>query len=235
MPKLIASTWEDSTPVTHIRNPIDFDGSDDDKVKALGVLSDTNQPILNKVTRAIDKKLGSKTSVNRKLPDRIVEKANRPATAKKDPWFGIEHVRDSLRFRTSIKLFEDVEEIYKILVARGDIEFVKVDLAKMFQPKAWGWRFAAVDLAMPNKQIVEYYQSFKEMIDVNDDIGHELFEKWRNASEEETMREAVQFRKDLEASSEAYTDVWNKKLRELKLNEISAKVLWQEIRGRIGY
>lgn len=137
--------------VKDIRNPINPADSADDKVKALGDLSEVNEPILKKIAQAIDKKQGSNTSINRKLPDRIKSKAQRPETLIKQPWFDIEHVRDSLRFRTGITKFEDVEKIYELLVGRRGIEFVKVDLVKMFAPKLWGWRFAAVDLAMPNK------------------------------------------------------------------------------------
>ena len=235
MTKLIASTWEDSMDEKDIRNPIDFAGPADKKVRALDDLSVVNEPILKVIARAIDKNHGSKTSVNRKLSDRIKSKAQRLETLIKQPWFDIEHIRDSLRFRTGITKLEDVEKIYELLVGRGDIEFVKVDLVKMFAPKLWGWRFAAVDLAMPNKQIVEYYQSFTEMIAVNDSTGHPLYEKWRNASKEETMRHAVQIRKDLEKSIQAYADVWDKKLGELGLTETSAKERWDEIRNRIGY
>lgn len=82
---------------------------------------------------------------------------------------------------------------------------------------------------------MEYYQSFTEMIAVNDSTGHPLYEKWRNASKEETMLHAVQIRKDLEMSIQAYADVWDKKLSELGLTEISAKASWERIRARIGY
>ena len=49
------------------------------------------------------------------------------------------------------------------------------------------------------------------------------------------MLHAVQIRKDLEMSIQAYADVWDKKLSELGLTEISAKASWERIRARIGY
>ena len=129
MSKIIASTWEESLDEKDIHNPIDPKKSDNEKVKELARLSKASKPLLKDIARNIDQKQGNTTSINQKLPDRIIAKAHRPEILKTKSWFDIEHVRDSLRFRTSIKTFENVEDIYKYLVARGDIEFVKVDLA----------------------------------------------------------------------------------------------------------
>ena len=88
---------------------------------------------------------------------------------------------------------------------------------------------------MPNKQIVEYYQSFQEMLDVNDGIAHALYEKWRNKSKEEIQTDWMEFQDDLETSVKAFAGAWDKKLGERHLTEVTAKALWEEIRGRIGY
>jgi hypothetical protein len=40
---------------------------------------------------------------------------------------------------------------------------LKLDIAKMFRPKEWGWRFIALDLIFPNSQIVEVYIVFASM------------------------------------------------------------------------
>jgi hypothetical protein len=66
----------------------------------------------------------------------------------------------------------------------------KLDIAKLREPKEWGWRFIAFDFIMPNKQLIEMYIVFtqmelaKKMKAPNAGVcpelsNHEIFEKWR--------------------------------------------------------
>ena len=71
-------------------------------------------------------------------------------------------------------------------LCKGNV--AKLDIAKLKQPKEWGWRFLAFDFIMPNHQLVENYVVFSEMESAKksdvpeakrcrDLSNHEIFEK----------------------------------------------------------
>jgi hypothetical protein len=73
---------------------------------------------------------------------------------------------------------------------------VKVDTAKLLEPGPWGWRIVALDLQLPNGQLVEHYMPIKELEAAKKGGGHELFEKWRN---EDLMKLSPEKRTEYEA------------------------------------
>jgi len=232
---LIPLTEEDSIPEKDIVNPIERNNAPQKKAEQLDGLSTQSKPVFDNLAKEIDKQALT-TEVDRKDRDKILAKAQRPEIKKSKPWFDVEHIRDSLRFRTRIEKFEDVKEICKLLVGKK-FEFVKVDLAKMFRPKAYGWRFAAVDLRSPrNKQLVEYYMSFAELIQVNETVAHDLYEKWREIPGEEQKARYEEVEHDMAASRAAFDSAWAAALDRLGISRHEAELYWnsisEAIRGR---
>jgi hypothetical protein len=142
---------------------------------------------------------------SRKTEESILAKASRPSILASSPNYGIEHVRDTFRFKAVVHSFRDAVEFILAMHADRNPEYglfpdpnggisartvAKLDIAKLVVPKEWGWRFIAFDFIMPNRQLVECYIVFGEM-DVakkSDDSSvtvcpelscHEIFEKWR--------------------------------------------------------
>lgn len=216
--------WQIAKDEKEIRNNIDVNAQQQKKVEALEKLSNNNKGFLYGLGNEIDKTLNSSTEVNIKKNDRILDKANRPSIKKEKPWFDVEHIRDSLRFRTNIKKFDNVETIFDLL-RQNNIKYIKIDLLKMFKPKSFGWRCSVFDCLL-NGQIIEYYHSFLGLFWVNENIAHEIFEKWRNCDEKETTKKFKDFRKDLEKSTAAFDEEWSRVLSELKLTEEEAKENW---------
>ena len=223
--------WESGDEVA---NDVDRSLSEQEKVAALGKLTDQNIGYIERLAHKIDTQCQLESSVSRKSPETILEKSQRPEIRKKKPWFRVEHIRDSLRFRTGISEFLQVESIFGCLQSEpGDrLEVKKIDLEKMFKPKSFGWRCSAFDL-FTNGQIVEYYQSFSELIKVNDRLAHPLYEKWRELNDEETQARFAEARQDIEASRDAYDEVWKLVLENLGLTEEDAKRRWAEMAARI--
>jgi hypothetical protein len=60
----------------------------------------------------------------------------------------------------------------------------KLDIAKIKQPKLWGWRFIALDLIFPNSQLVEVYIVFAslELAKKQPPRGPQLEGRWRTSS-----------------------------------------------------
>jgi len=136
---------------------------------------------------------------SRKTDESILAKARRPAILESNPRFGVEHVRDTFRFKAVVFSFRDalsfifaMDQSHELCPGGGlsPANVAKLDIAKLTKPKEWGWRFLAFDFVMPNHQIVECYVVFTEMelakkaedpdAAVCPELSnHEIFEKWR--------------------------------------------------------
>lgn len=202
-----------------ITNPVDREATDEEKVRQLEELGRENQELVAPILEEIDEELGTESNTSFKEPQNIIEKGHRPSILAEKPWHNIEHIRDSFRFKTVI---ENLEDIPKALETFGDydIQVVKTDTEKLFEPKLWGWRFVAFDLKMPNGQIVEYYMPLTELEEAKDE-NHLLFEKWRNedaaailagTSNVGTWEEYVA---DYEESAARYDAAWQKALERM--------------------
>jgi hypothetical protein len=216
-----------------ITNPIKVSATREAKVKALARLSKENEPALRAVARAIDRRLGTRTQVDRKHPDRISDKAVRPDIRRKKPWHDVEHVRDALRLRTSLHRLDSVCDAVAVLLEKK-LGIVKTDLDKMLRPGLWGWRFAGFDLRMPDRQLVEYYLAVEEVMAENDRTCHALFESWRNRPHAERVVRWREYQRDIETSRDAYDAAWRQALRRLRLTLESAAAEWQQVRGEFG-
>lgn len=184
---------------------MDLPGSTDaEKLQAIHKLTEENQPIIDAFLAEIDGGVPGTTSKSSvKLDETIIGKAHRPSILAEKPWHTIEHVRDTLRFKSEITSVKDIVPIAEKLAKQG-WEVVKVDTEKLMQPKEWGWRFVGVDLRMPNGQLVEYYLPLKSLSQVKKQ-NHKLFEKWRNEDVTKLTAEQLLERKaDIEASRASY-------------------------------
>jgi hypothetical protein len=91
-----------------------------------------------------------------KTVDSIVAKAQRPCLRSQHPHFGIEHVRDTFRFKAVVYSFRDALSFISCLHSNKHVSpkglspdnVVKLDIAKLTKPKVWGWRFIAFDFRM---------------------------------------------------------------------------------------
>ncbi len=121
-----------------IVNPINRSAAAEEKLAQLEALSIENEPLVEKFLKDIDTNFGTTSEIDFKKPQEILDKANRAEIKQKKPWFEIEHVRDSFRFRTPV---DNLNELPKIVEALKDSEFevVKLDLDKLLTPKGRGW------------------------------------------------------------------------------------------------
>jgi hypothetical protein len=168
-------------------NPIPRDASPEQKLAAIHELTEENKPLVDDFLKSLDTDLGTTSKSNVKADDSILAKASRPSILAEKPYHGIEHVRDTFRFMTVINSVDDLPKIAQRFADRG-WQVVKVDTAKMLNPKTWGWRFAALDMRMPNGQLVEYYMPLREM-EAAKGPNHKIFEKWRNEDFESLSQE----------------------------------------------
>lgn len=224
---------EATTPERNITNPVDSTLSDAEKIAALGRLTKENFPVIQKLTRRIDRKLGTESKVSIKTDKSILNKAHRPSILAEHPWFAVEHVRDSLRFMTAIKDVGQIGDIMGLLV-RAHIKLVKIDVRKLVVPKKWGWRFIAADIRMPNGQICEYYITFEKLARVMWDT-HRIYERWRQAKLEDgrARRDNPQYLNDLRRSKTCYAMAFLSSLNEGKYGASTFLERWIETLERM--
>jgi hypothetical protein len=187
-------------------NPIS--GTTEEKLAQLQVLTNENKPLVENLMQQIDSKLGTTSKISVKDPAEIVGKASRQSIKDTQPWFDVEHVRDSLRFKTPVDNLEDLPKIAKDLKDSG-FEIIKVDTDKLLTPKGRGWRMVAFDLRAPNGQMIEYQVLPKEM-NAAGDVEHGTWEQWRNKDVKQMTPEEqlLNDKADLNARR-LYSQAWN--------------------------
>lgn len=209
--KPVPAIEEDRTPLQDIVNPIDRNATAEEQLRQIAVLTAENKPLLDGQLKELDAAIGTTSNANVKKPETIVAKASRPSILKTKPWHTIAHIRDTLRFQTKISTFDQIEKAAEFMLSRG-YRIVKIDTAKMLEPKEWGWRFAGFDLRAPNGQLIEWYIIFDEMY-VAKKKGHLLFEKWRNANEDELKARYDEYRADVLSSRQLYLEAFERGLQ----------------------
>ena len=92
---------------------------------------------------------------SKKTEESILAKACRPVILAKNPKFGIEHIRDTFRFKAVVFSFSDAVEfilamhkdhrpVDRCLCPGGGLSsrnVAKLDVVKLKTPKEWGWRY----------------------------------------------------------------------------------------------
>ena len=222
---------EDVLPIDQIKMPI-AENNDELALRQLADMTSENQPIVQSFMRNIDESFGTNSSDNIKDPRKVVQKANRPSILEKKPWHNISHVRDTYRFQTELEDFRDIPSMVKDLRRQG-IDLVKVDTDKMFSPKEWGWRMIAFDLRMPNGQIVEWYTPLREMNKQKRDVGHELFENWRNKTAAELAEDQDAYYAAIKESKEGYDRAFDEALDRLGLSRPEAEAEFRNMESSL--
>jgi hypothetical protein len=185
-------------------NPIDLDASVEDQLRQIAALTAENRPIID----ALIKRAGLEGDSNIKTDEAIVGKATRPTLLAAKPWFTVAHVRDTLRFKMILDSMSDLDAVAKELNQSG-LQMIKVDVEKALNPGKWGWRIVAVDMRMPNGQIVEGYFPVRELEVAKKTVGHEIFERWRNRDIMALdAAEMTAFERDVKKSRETYDEAW---------------------------
>ncbi|MCH9730647.1 MAG: hypothetical protein K0U84_13400 [Actinomycetia bacterium] len=216
---------EDTTPLEMITNPIDPAAPIETKLGQIAALTQENVELIDSLIARIDGAYGTDSKWNIKLDKSIVEKASRPSILAKKPWHGIEHIRDTLRFKTVVDDIRDVPAIFSMLLDEG-IGLVKIDTGKLFQPKEWGWRIISFDLRMPNGQLVEWYLPLRELEKQKKAGGHAIFEKWRDKTPDEIAVQHAEFLADVEQSFEGYDKAFSSALKRAGLSRKEAAASW---------
>lgn len=165
------------------------------------------------IIKEIEQDLGLTSEFNLKSDRAALDKAQRPAVLARYPWFTIAHIRDFLRFRTHLKTPDDFEAVLEVLLklrSRGAIDIVKIDSVKLLRPGAFGWRMLATDLRITSSgMLVEHYMTFSELIRINQEWLHGVYEKWRDRSTDEmTVAEAARFYGDARFSGYSYRELF---------------------------
>jgi hypothetical protein len=196
-------------PEKSIVNPIDPNAAPQEKVRQLEALTAQNKPVVDDFLKNMDADLGTESKSNAKAPENILSKASRPSILARKPWHDVEHIRDSFRFKTVLDDFAKVPDIVQRLTDAG-FSIVKRDTGKVLKPMEWGWRILSLDLRAPNGQLLEYYLPVKELEQAKKDVGHKIFEKWRNkAIADLSPEEEREYEADRARSNEIYQKAWD--------------------------
>ncbi len=191
-------------PDESVVNNVDLKATPEQKVQQLVKMTAENKPRVDAFLKGLDAKFGTVSKSNIKLPERILEKSKRPSILAKKPWFDVEHIRDSFRFKTVLPDITKLPDVIQHMESELGAEVLKRDVDKFLQPLEWGWRIVAFDLKMPNGQMVEYYLPVKEMEDAKAH-GHVIFERWRNKDLKTLSRaEKLAYKKDIDESRGHY-------------------------------
>ncbi len=210
-------------------NPVNPVTATEPRAKALQLheLGGENDEIVRPVLEAIDAEFGTASKTSFKKIDTILAKVQRPTVLAKRPWFDVEHIRDSYRFKTVIEPEADIAAVGNALArffdAVPEASMVKADVSMLFEPKMWGWRAAVFDIQMPNGQLVEWYMPIRELENAKKAGGHQLFEKWRDEDVTALGDRQAEFLTDLAEAQQLYADAWAAALKRMGQDESAAR------------
>lgn len=121
------------------------------------------------------------------------------------PWFNIEHIRDSLRFKARLSSLSDLPPLLTLLSLHG-AHPVKLDFDKFVCAKAFGWRPITFDIRLNTGLIVEFYAVPLHLdLKPTKHPNHVLFERWRGRGTVERELERGKFESDRFESVRRYT------------------------------
>lgn len=199
-------TEEESSPIASIVN-----GDGRSSIRYLNRLRRDSIADLAGIVSTISARLGLVSETSSKKSSTAKKKCVRPATLSKYPWFRLCHLRDYLRFRTRLNDADDFAtmlHLFEQLRVAGLISIVKIDLDKLRRASPFGWRMVATDLRIASTGLmVEHYMTFSDMISVNEEWLHKVYEKWRDRPTPALLAEAADRDRDAEFSSVAYREL----------------------------
>lgn len=189
-----------------------FNGDGTPTITYLDGLRAPSLPLVHGIADELRDEFGLKSEVGSKKAVTALEKCRRPETLRKYPWFNLSHIRDYLRFRTFLYRASDFEDVlghFAGLQDDGRVSIVKIDCAKLLRPGAFGWRMIAVDLRLAaTGMLVEHYMSFRDMIEVNENWLHKVYETWRSVSTDDlTVEQLRALGRDASFSRHAYREL----------------------------
>lgn len=198
-----------------IASPIPSELPREQKLMLIKMMTDKNyqkvQDLCNSISNDVELE-GCSAGASRKKPETIESKSERPDVKDGKDWLGVEHIRDTFRFKAVVKHFNQLPGVFQKIVNQG-IQLVKMDTEKFLSPKGFGWRIIAFDLRMPyNNQIVEWYIPISDLEKAKKGGGHQIFEDWRNKSDEEREAQKEQYDKAKETSSKLYNTAFQNAL-----------------------
>ena len=207
-------------------SPVEPSLSPQEKADKLHELGRENEPGVNKALEAVDASIpAAVSSSDFKAKEKIIAKGKRIAIRKISPWWDVEYVRDSFRFKTVLPHLGDSIKALQTFLTAIQKEFgkpaqvLKLDLNKLDGNNPFGWRMVPVDLRMPNGQIVEYYFLTPELQLAQNTRGHDLFEKWRERNFDSlTPEERDEYNKDAAESKTLYDAAWEASAKRSGLN-----------------
>lgn len=220
-------------PESLIVNPIDPKLSQEEKVIELGKLTEKNIPVVDKFIKELDADLGTESKWSIKDPEKILNKANRPSIKAVKEWHDVEHIRDSFRFKTVLDNIDQIRDVYDKINSSG-FEIVKVDTDKVLNPKEWGFRILSFDLRMPNGQLVEYYTPLKEIEAAKKDGNHDIFENWREKTEEYIQKHRRSYVRDLNKSNIKYNKAFADYLKRVNQSEDEFSASFTSLADKLG-
>jgi hypothetical protein len=207
-----------------IKNPVH--GTDAEKISQLQQMSDSSAEALRFFFRAVAKdyrftivnsgdEVTDKCNIylkwNRKTAESIAAKAHRPSILQEYPEYGIEHIRDSFRFKAVVFDLETAFLFLFLVASSEHWTVVKLDIDKLIEPKEWGWRFIGCDIQLKESgHLVECYIVFGDMEnakkrasrpDLTAVSNHDIFERWRGSHEGAVSKEE---QLDREISNQIY-------------------------------
>ncbi|SEQ82369.1 hypothetical protein [Sphingobium sp. YR768] len=154
------------------------------------------------------------SDVSEKKSATALEKCARPVLLQRYPWFRLCHIRDYLRFRTHLRLMDDFKTVLRYfseMQDKGLISIVKIDYDKLKRPGIFGWRMVATDIRVRKTGLlVEHYMTFSDMISINEDWLHKVYETWRSRDTDDlSMPELTRMNRDVEFSRSSYRQLLN--------------------------
>ena len=180
-----------------------------------------NEPLIRDFIESLDEKYRTQSKLSKKAPEDIVEKATRPSIKADKPWFDVEYIRDSLRFKTICDL-NVMTRIAKELFD-SPFEILKIDTVKLLNPKSRGWRMIAIDLRAPNGQLIEYQWLVPEMNKAGRQ-NHLLYKRWRDADPAElSQAELIKMNRDYYKASHLCKKAWQDYLKRTRQTEADVK------------
>ena len=224
-------TRKNGRPIgSDVVNRIDLTAEPQDKVDALVRLAKENEPLVKAFIAKVDAKFGTESKSSFKEPEKILSKSVRPSILAAKPWYGVEHIRDSFRFKTVLQRYSDLPAIVATLRAELGAEIVEQDTRKVLAPKEWGWRIVAFDLRMPNGQLVEYYLPIAEQEAYKKAEGHQLFEDWRNKDVSAlTDAELADYQRALLRSNAGYQSAWEASIARTGQDEAAVRAFLTQL------
>jgi hypothetical protein len=215
-----------------IVNAVNRDLTSEEKAAALQVLAEQNDPVTKQFLLELDQKFGTESKTNQKEFQKILEKAIRDDTLKKKPWFEVENIGDSFRFRTIVPDLKDLSAMVQQMTkefADHDIQILNIDAKSLVDPKQSGWRSIYMDVRYPNGQIAEYQITPKALADVPE--NHADYEYLRLHPDPTTPEEIAKVNEIEQRSNRIFGEAWAKQLKQDGMSDEQVRQIIAQIQA----